>query len=601
VSSDGTWTYTFDAAGNLIKKSKGSAAETWTYGYDNANQMTWSEQRATDGGTLLQREDYAYDVDGHRLSKAVTVSGVTTVTRWGYDGSNAWATLDGSSGLVTRQLFGNVVDQLFAQESASGTPSWYLTDRQGSTRLVVDSSGALQDELWYSGFGQVTTETAPTAGFNYQYAGGLMDRETGLELFWHRYLDPVTLRFTSEDPTGFTPDSNPYRYTHNGPTDATDPTGLEEIKVSRNNVFWVIQEKRWYWNKDVRFVNIGTLNGDEVAVDDSCGGGTASLSDLRALASKYWNQCPDMSDLPQDVQDFRVDSAVRRVAKYKNPIRTDSAAMQVTKAALTGTNDGSKFVLDELSMHKIDAVHDAAVKAEADYDKTTVMTSRISGVVAREALVTAATGGFMQGGGKLLAKGAGKAAGALVEAGYVSKNTVCAVQTGGKILVTGGQVYGTVKQAEALGEKLDAAYDAYKRGDEEGMLRLLAEGGVETVSLGYSVQDLADLAKQLGKVGFKNFFLSCFAAGTPLLTPGEARRIEDLRVGDLVLSRPEDDPAGRVEAKLVEAVFARMGRIMELRVGGSGDPHDGGTPVLRGGRGLAGGGGVAGRRPPVEP
>jgi len=161
----------------------------------------------------------------------VTVGGVTTVTRWAYDGSNAWATLDGSSGLVTRQLFGNVADQLFAQQSASGTPSWYLTDRQGSTRLVVDNSGALQDALWYSGFGQVTSETAPTAGFNYQYASGLMDRETGLELFWHRYLDPVTLRFTSEDPTGLTPDINPFRYAGNGPTDATDPTGLEERPI----------------------------------------------------------------------------------------------------------------------------------------------------------------------------------------------------------------------------------------------------------------------------------------------------------------------------------------------------------------------------------
>jgi len=228
VTSDGTWTYTYDAAGNLIKKSKGSAAETWTYGYDNANQMTWAEDRATDGGTLLQRLDYTYDVDGQRLSMAVTVNGVTTTTRYAYDGANAWADLDGSNALVTRQLFGNMVDQLFAQESAGGTPSWYLTDRQGSTRLVVDNSGTVQDAVTYNGFTQVVSESNPSAGFNYQFQGGLLDRSTGFVLYGKRYLNPVTMCWTSEDPIGFTAgDMNLYRDVGNAPTDGTDPNGTE--------------------------------------------------------------------------------------------------------------------------------------------------------------------------------------------------------------------------------------------------------------------------------------------------------------------------------------------------------------------------------------
>jgi YD repeat-containing protein len=40
ISSDGTWTYTHDAAGQLVKKSKGASAETWTYAYDHRGQMT---------------------------------------------------------------------------------------------------------------------------------------------------------------------------------------------------------------------------------------------------------------------------------------------------------------------------------------------------------------------------------------------------------------------------------------------------------------------------------------------------------------------------------------------------------------------------------
>src|SRR5262249_4418240 len=41
MTSDGTWTYTYDDEGNLVKKSKGASAETWTYGYDHNNQMVW--------------------------------------------------------------------------------------------------------------------------------------------------------------------------------------------------------------------------------------------------------------------------------------------------------------------------------------------------------------------------------------------------------------------------------------------------------------------------------------------------------------------------------------------------------------------------------
>jgi hypothetical protein len=61
---------------------------------------------------------------------------------------------------------------------------------------------------------------------------------------------------------------------------------------------------------------------------------------------------------------------------------------------------------------------------------------------------------------------------------------------------------------------------------------------------------------------------ACFAAGTPLLTPDGAKPIEQFKVGDLVLSAPEDDPDGPVAPRRVEKVFQRLARIVELRVGG---------------------------------
>ncbi len=61
TTNDGTWTYTFDDAGNEIKKSKGASAETWNYAYDTRNQLIAAEKHATDGGTLLAKVQYKYD------------------------------------------------------------------------------------------------------------------------------------------------------------------------------------------------------------------------------------------------------------------------------------------------------------------------------------------------------------------------------------------------------------------------------------------------------------------------------------------------------------------------------------------------------------
>ena len=60
----------------------------------------------------------------------------------------------------------------------------------------------------------------------------------------------------------------------------------------------------------------------------------------------------------------------------------------------------------------------------------------------------------------------------------------------------------------------------------------------------------------------------CFAAGTPVLTPNGHKAIEQIKPGDLVLSRNEADVYGPVEAKLVEECFVREGVILELHMGG---------------------------------
>src|SRR5438094_5307207 len=63
--SDGTWNYTYDAAGNTAKKVNIATGETWTYGYDFNNHMVWADDRQSDGGGLIQRSTYQYAVFGN--------------------------------------------------------------------------------------------------------------------------------------------------------------------------------------------------------------------------------------------------------------------------------------------------------------------------------------------------------------------------------------------------------------------------------------------------------------------------------------------------------------------------------------------------------
>jgi RHS repeat-associated protein len=233
LTNDGTWTYTYDAEGNLQKKSKGSLLETWTYGYDNLNHLVWAEDRQSDGGSLITRMDFKYDVFGNRIDQEVTANSTTTATHFAYDGANAWADLSGTNVLQTRRLYLDAVDALFARISSGGTVAWYLTDRLGSVRDIANNStGSSIDHLDYDGCGDVTNQTHSGNGDRYEFTAREFDTVMKLQYNRGRYYDPVVGRWTSEDPIRFSGgDSNLYRYVGNNPTNATDPSGTDDIKL----------------------------------------------------------------------------------------------------------------------------------------------------------------------------------------------------------------------------------------------------------------------------------------------------------------------------------------------------------------------------------
>jgi len=270
MSTDGTWTYSYDNEGNTTKKTKGASAETWYYTFDNANHMTSARQEATDTGptgayTMLAT--YVYDAFGNRIEKDVTQGGNTTVSRFVYDGSTIWADLDSGNHLTERRLSLGGPDGDFARVNASGTVGWFLPDHEGSIRDITDNTGAVVDHLDYSTYGAVTRETSPGSNSDRMgFQGGEKDAESGLDRFGARYVDPLTFHWTSEDPLGFgAGDTNLYRPMGNGPTNATDPSGLEGaptgVDIIRGSDL-AAQDKRDIetWWKSLTMAEQGALN-----------------------------------------------------------------------------------------------------------------------------------------------------------------------------------------------------------------------------------------------------------------------------------------------------------------------------------------------------
>jgi RHS repeat-associated protein len=180
------------------------------------------------------RVTYTYDVMGHRVEENKWISGSgTTTTRFAYDGEQVWADLDGTNVVLARYLYRDGIDQMESRWIASGANSgraFYLTDRLGSVRDLVDWSGNVQDHIEYDGFG-IATHTNSGYAHRYGFTGREYDVDTGLQYNRARYYDSATGRWLSEDPIRLDAgDANLYRYVTNNSINNRDPSGLRGVR-----------------------------------------------------------------------------------------------------------------------------------------------------------------------------------------------------------------------------------------------------------------------------------------------------------------------------------------------------------------------------------
>ena len=151
---------------------------------------------------MISQSTYTYDPLNRRIG--TDVNGTKTLTV--YDGQNPYADFSPTSGgsggtvLTDRYLYGPAVDEILARTSSGGTTAWYLTDKDGSVRDIVSTSGGVLDHIVYDSYGNVVTETNVSNGDRFKFDGMQYDSATGLYFDNARYYDPSGGRFVSQDP-----------------------------------------------------------------------------------------------------------------------------------------------------------------------------------------------------------------------------------------------------------------------------------------------------------------------------------------------------------------------------------------------------------------
>lgn len=216
----------YDAAGNITSDAK---FRSLTYAYDANGRQT-----SASNGSWTQAQ--VYDCAGQRVQ--TTVGSTTRTMVYDAFGQNV-AEYSGST--LDREHIYRSGSLLAIYEAGTSALKYVLTDVQGSTRAILNSSGTVLARHDYLPFGE---EIGSGVGLRTSGQGfgvsdtnrqkyGLTERDdtSGLDHTWWRKYENVSGRWTSPDPIdgtiGVPQTFNAYAYAGNDPVNFIDPVGLD--------------------------------------------------------------------------------------------------------------------------------------------------------------------------------------------------------------------------------------------------------------------------------------------------------------------------------------------------------------------------------------
>ena len=220
AASDGS-VFAFHAPllGSVKKLGSGSTRVVGMASFDGT-LVAGANQRYRDSLRAFSSADpsamYTYNGDGLRMTE--TIATTTERFLWDTVASTPELLADSSSTYVYGPD-GSPIEQI----TSGGTVDYYFHDVLGSTRLLLASSGAVDETLSYGAYG-LTTSQSGTATTPFEYAGSYKDAVSGLYYLIHRYYDAISGQFLTID-LDVAASGQPYSYTNDNPTNYLDPNG----------------------------------------------------------------------------------------------------------------------------------------------------------------------------------------------------------------------------------------------------------------------------------------------------------------------------------------------------------------------------------------
>ncbi len=203
--------FTYDADGNLTSDGR------WTYAWDAENRLiNMTSGSSTPTGSKFKM-DFAYDWKGRRIEKQVSTNNgsgyfAQYTNRFVYDGWNLLAVLAPNSQLQSCFIWGldlsgsmqgaGGVGGLLAVKDATNGVHFCAYDGNGNVAALLNADGSgLTAQYEYGPFGEVLRSTGTMARTNqFRFSTKYQDDESDQLYYGFRSYNPSTGRWLSRDP-----------------------------------------------------------------------------------------------------------------------------------------------------------------------------------------------------------------------------------------------------------------------------------------------------------------------------------------------------------------------------------------------------------------
>ena len=238
--------YTYDGDGNLVTKVEDGITTVYTYNVEN--RLIRVEEGLT-GEPATDVWEYTYDALGYRIASAHNGEAVDYIVD-PIGLGDVVAEYDGEGNLVVRYDHGY---GLISQTDALGSAAYYTFDALGSTSELTDDLATVVSSYGYDPFGSVLGQFE-AVGNVFQFVGeyGVMSESSSLEFMRARFYVADTGRFISPDSIGVNGGLNLYAYCRNNSVDYIDPRGFDRyptdekgLKKQHNKAYDAAAKAAW--------------------------------------------------------------------------------------------------------------------------------------------------------------------------------------------------------------------------------------------------------------------------------------------------------------------------------------------------------------------